>query len=265
MVGLQYDQVFRLLSTPDPSTNHRTAHELHEPTTCSWFIESNDFDGWLNGPSVLVLYGLPGCGKTVLISTIIEHTGKYVAEKKDAGLAYFYFDFNDGHKQTLEGLLLSLTLQLASQQQNQPEEFGLFCDRFRNGQRRPNVKDIRNVLVAIVRQFQSVYFIMDALDECCEQEGVLDLIADLVQASPSINVLMASRKFIEMRLALGNVLTHAVSASLDGISLDIRTYVRNSLSRDPKLRVRPDHVKSEIEAALVSGAHGMLVYFLLLA
>ncbi|RMJ21138.1 ankyrin repeat protein, partial [Aspergillus sp. HF37] len=180
-----------------------------------------------------------------------------MAEKEDTGLAYFYFDFNDGYKQTLEGLLLSITLQLASQQQNRPEEFELFCDRFRSGQQRPGVKDILNVLLAIVRHFQIVYLIMDALDECCEQEGVLDLIADLVQASPSINVLVTSRDSTDIRIALGNVLTNVVSASLDGISLDIRTYVRNSLSRDPKLRARPNHVKSEIESALASGAHGM--------
>ncbi|CAI7671430.1 unnamed protein product [Penicillium pancosmium] len=45
--------------------------------------------------------------------------------------------------------------------------------------------------------------------------------------------------------------------SLDNVNVDIRTYVMNSLSRDPKLRERPNHVKAEIEAALTSGSDGM--------
>lgn len=184
-----------------------------------------------------------------------------MAQNEKFGLAYFYFDFQDGHKQTLEGLLLSITFQLASQQQKRTEELKIFCERFRSGQRRPSVKDILNVLLAIVRQFQRAFLIMDALDECSEQEGVLDLIADLVQASPSLNVLVTSRDPTEISLTFGHVLTHVVAASLDSISLDIRTYVHNCLSRDPKLQARPNQVKSEIERALVSGAHGMSVYF----
>lgn len=181
--------------------------------------------------------------------------------KEDVGLAYFYFNFNDGHKQTLEGLLLSVTFQLVFQLHKRPEDVELFCDRFRSGQRRPTVKDILNLLLAITRHFQRVYLIMDALYECRTQDGVLDLITDLVRATPSLSVLVTSRDSTEIRLALGDVLTHVVLASVDGISLDIRTYVRSSLSRDPRLRERPDQVKSEIECALASGAHGMSVYF----
>jgi hypothetical protein len=41
-------KVLEWLSTTDPSTNHNTACSKHEPTTGSWFTESDEFNTWYN-------------------------------------------------------------------------------------------------------------------------------------------------------------------------------------------------------------------------
>jgi hypothetical protein len=53
--------------------------------------ESNEFKHWLNTTnSRLWLYGIPGAGKLVLASSIIEETLKQ--GNKDCAVAFFYCD-----------------------------------------------------------------------------------------------------------------------------------------------------------------------------
>ncbi|THZ07631.1 hypothetical protein D6C91_10230 [Aureobasidium pullulans] len=74
------------------------------------FIHGDAFKQWKqHSNSFLWLHGIPGCGKTVLSSTIIEH----LKRGTNVGvLLYFYFDFNHTNKQTLDNVLRSLIKQL---------------------------------------------------------------------------------------------------------------------------------------------------------
>ncbi|PZC88567.1 vegetative incompatibility protein HET-E-1, partial [Pyrenophora tritici-repentis] len=62
------------LSAPDPSTNYHKAHKQRQAETGVWLLEGEQFTTWKeSAASRLWLYGIPGCGKTILSSTIIEH------------------------------------------------------------------------------------------------------------------------------------------------------------------------------------------------
>jgi DNA replication protein DnaC len=57
----------------DPSTNHNAARKKHKPTTGKWFLESEQFVSWMHGRITSIwLHGIPGTGKTILSSTIID-------------------------------------------------------------------------------------------------------------------------------------------------------------------------------------------------
>jgi ATPases of the AAA+ class len=255
---LQFDEALQLLSAPDPSTNHRTACELYEPNTCSWLVDSERFNRWLNSPSILLLSGIPGCGKTVLCSAAIERVRSHVIGKSGVGLAYFYFDFHEEHKQSVEGLLLSVIVQLVYQQEKLPVQFRSLCDDFKERRGKLRGEKLLKAFHATTEKFRRVYLILDALDECGERQGIMNLISNLVRSHAGYSILATSRDTTEIsRSALGQVSKNVIYMSLDDVNMDIRTYVVNSLSRDPKLRERPNHVKAEIEAALTSGSHGM--------
>jgi hypothetical protein len=100
----------------DPSKSHDAACAKHEQSTGTWFIESDTFVSWWSFVNQkLWLHGIPGCGKTVLCSTIIEHVKSLKANIPDIGIAYFYFDFRDREKQNVKGLLRSMLAQLCCQ------------------------------------------------------------------------------------------------------------------------------------------------------
>lgn len=99
----------RWLSAPDPSTNYRRALQQRQDGTALWFFESDEFSQWTSTTdSRLWLSGIPGCGKTVLSSAIIE---KLEMDSSHTVL-YFFFDFSDAEKRSLEGMLRSLINQL---------------------------------------------------------------------------------------------------------------------------------------------------------
>jgi hypothetical protein len=91
-------KILTWLNTCDPSTNHAAARQKHEPTTGDWFIKSAAFTAWKSAQkSWLWLHGIPGAGKTVLCSTIIDHVKPLL--RPETQFAYFYFDYNEGDSQ----------------------------------------------------------------------------------------------------------------------------------------------------------------------
>lgn len=98
------------IDAPDPSTNYAAACKRRQPGTGMWLLQDQRFIDWKSSPgSRLWLYGIPGCGKTVLSATIIDS----VLNSPDALVAYFYFDFNDENKRNVNQCIRSLVFQLA--------------------------------------------------------------------------------------------------------------------------------------------------------
>jgi hypothetical protein len=245
--------------------NHNAACSKHEPTTGVWFIESDNFGSWLaKANQLLWLHGIPGCGKTVLCSTIIEHVKGLSRHTADIGFAYFYFDFNDEKKQTLEGFLRSVLVQISCQIAPLPDEVQNLYNQYEKQKVMPNKSQLIETFFSLVRRFRRTYIIVDALDECTEREDMLVLITDIINhKSEATNLLIMSRIERDIEIALRGIATDAICIQSAIVDADIMIYVRSCLSHDQKLKGRPDSIKKEIEKALVEGAHGMYLTSLL--
>ncbi|PMD13353.1 hypothetical protein NA56DRAFT_424133 [Hyaloscypha hepaticicola] len=68
-------EIIKWLAPVDPRANQEAARKKHEEQTGRWFTEGENFSNWLEQPnSLLWLHGIPGSGKTILCSEIIEQT-----------------------------------------------------------------------------------------------------------------------------------------------------------------------------------------------
>ncbi|KAH6958716.1 hypothetical protein DER45DRAFT_603215 [Fusarium avenaceum] len=102
-------EIERWLSPPDCSTNANLARNQRHQGTGTWLLDSPAFQEWQSGSRQnLWLYGWAGCGKTVLITTILDH----LPSSDTHTTLSFFFDFNDTGKQRLDNLLHSLAAQL---------------------------------------------------------------------------------------------------------------------------------------------------------
>ncbi|KAI9803455.1 MAG: hypothetical protein M1826_004966 [Phylliscum demangeonii] len=109
-----------------------------------------------------------------------------------------------------------------------------------------------------VARFSQTYIIVDALDECSNCDGILDVIEEIVGwKTSSLHLLVTSRKEkkIEERFqALQPVLIPLRRSQVEG---DIRRHVHHSLLTTAELKIWPERIQLEMEDALVNGAQGM--------
>jgi hypothetical protein len=229
----------------------------HEGTG-AWFTGGQAFGDWKKQPnSFLWLQGLTGCGKSVLSSTIIEHLSNVATP--DQVLLYFYFDFNDTNKQTLEKMLRSLANQLY---QGQPDARGPLEQLRGEGQNQPSQEALSSVLLAMLSKVNNVSIVLDALDESTTRSDLLAWLRDVSKAdSCACRILVTARREedIESALQRWTQPEDRISIQQGDVDEDIRAYVRHTIRNGEELErwhKRPD-VQNEIETELVKKANGM--------
>jgi hypothetical protein len=251
-------QMMDWLSAPDPSTNYMNALKKRHEGTGAWFTGGRAFDDWKKQPnSFLWLHGLAGCGKTILSSTIIEHLSNVATP--DQTLLYFYFDFNDKNKQTLEKMLRSLAIQLY---QAQPDDRGPLEQLWGKGQNQPSQESLSDVLLAMLSRLNNVSIVLDALDESTTRSDLLPWLRDVLKAdSCACRILVTARREEDIESAFQRWMQPGDKISIQqrDVNEDIRAYVSHTIRNSEELErwhKRPD-VQNEIETELVNRADGM--------
>jgi Cdc6-like AAA superfamily ATPase len=260
------EKIHSWLSAPDPSTNFHKASKQRQKDTGLWFLQSSMFKKWQTDQhTFLWLHGIPGCGKTILSSTIIEHLEKTYTERL---FLYFYFDFSDSNKQTLENMVQSLISQLYYKRMDTQTLLDSLFSSHENGRRQPSCESLCKVFLQMVDQVKDVYFVLDALDECktrkgSQFEGLLAWMKTLLQSDQrNVHLLVTSRPEHDIKRIL-SILAESeeeiIPIQSNLITEDIRSYVRTRVRESDGLKrwkSRLD-VLDEIETQLMEKANGM--------
>ncbi len=226
-------------------------------------MKSEFYADWkINPSSFLWLHGIPGCGKTILSSTIIEDILCYCSQDHSLAVLYFYFDFNETEKQQHEKMIRSLIVQLSVRCKDASRDLQLLFSSCRDGDRPPPSRELLVILQKMIREFKGVYIILDALDEC-EDRGKLweDIETITGWELENLHVLVTSRKEKDIEESLDSLVddTQKICIQSALVNDDICAYVHKRLRTDQKLKRwqnRPE-VQQEIETTLMSKADGM--------
>ncbi|KAF5491713.1 Ankyrin-3 [Colletotrichum siamense] len=262
------DEVISWLRAPDQSSNHKLAMQSHHEGTGSWLLEDPIYRDWKATRSAFLwVSGIPGCGKTVLSSTLIEDVRSTYSS---ACLAYFYFDFNDSSKQTLDSLLRSLIQQCS--QKNESSKaciHDLWKSRPARRDEQPTTQQLYDCLVKILNQSDETWVIIDALDECTTRDGsyvdgILSFIKQLKQdAVGSTHILVTSRSVEDIERSFTEWAQKECFISLQHslIQDDIQAYIRHELRPGGRFQrwheKKYEWVLKEIESTLMSKVDGM--------
>ena len=249
------------LSAPDPSSNHNSAQKKKQPTTGEWFTQSREFTDWKTQPrSFIWLHGIPGCGKTILASTIIQDVIRSFQSHPGIAVAYFYFDYNNSEKQSTGTFLRSLIVQLSGQCPILPDFLQSAYSQSQNGQQQPTDESLELLICQMLKNFDNIYILVDALDECTDRESLLEFKEKLMGWKlDGLHLLTTSRKERDIDDSLQGLVTNQISIQSALVDADIRVHVLERISSDPKLGKWPVNIKKEIEDALTNGAKGMYV------
>ena len=150
----------------DPSERQRKAFNMRREGTGKWFLESEQFLCWVANEKkqTLLCTGVPGAGKTVLASIVIDHLEKKFANNDGVAITYLYFDY----RQQLEfpDLLSVLLRQLL---QGNPGLYGTISDMYRRHEHdRLSEEAVQKELVLVISLCSEVFIVIDALDECLD-------------------------------------------------------------------------------------------------
>ncbi|KAF2180645.1 hypothetical protein K469DRAFT_639699 [Zopfia rhizophila CBS 207.26] len=251
------------LKSPDATINYNEAYKKKHPGTGLWFVKGSSFSAWLVKPkSFLWLNGFAGCGKSVLCSTAIQYALRHRRSNPRIGIAFFFFTFNDNSKQDASAMLRALVLQLSSQLNDNYGLLSRLHDSYRNAT--PPDQALVDCLHQLVRAFEHVYIILDALDESPRNKyrgAMLQALVDIwAWSEPGFHLLVTSRDETDIREVLREELyassDEVVSIKNDSVDSDIASYVSGYLKGSRKLR-RWEKYHDQIEKALIERADGV--------
>ncbi|KAG7402884.1 putative ankyrin repeat protein [Fusarium oxysporum f. sp. rapae] len=252
----RFAKIERWLSPPDCSTNADLARKCRHPGTGAWLLNSPAFQEWKLGTRQhLWLYGLAGCGKTILSTTILDHLLQIDTHTTLA----FFFDFSDPRKQKLEDLLRSLAVQLYHTGNEAARRLdGLFTSHD-DGRRQPDINALSACVDTMIQTAGKVSIIIDALDECTAAEELLHCLRSL--ASSNAHLLVTGRPEAAFRREIPRSFEERNCVLLDkeAVNADIRSYVEATLEQ------KPDFVDKKLSPSLLEeildkigdGADGM--------
>ena len=253
------EKVTRWLSPVDASSNYIQAHSQCHPGTGQWFLESGQYRKWTaKSINSLWLHGIPGCGKSVLSSTIIEDLQRKVDTSEQA-LLYFFFDFVEPDKQNLDKMLRSLIFRLCQQHASCYKRLDQVFASCQNGREQPSIKSLVAILDSMIAEVGNVKIVLDALDECRTRRELLSWLASLSRSNVQMLVTSRKEEDIESSLTMWMPLSLIVPLQQAAVDDDIRAVVRSKLATDEDLqrwRSMPDVCK-KIEKELMAKAGGM--------
>lgn len=231
--------------------------QRRQPGTGQWLLESGEFQTWLNtSKQTLFCPGIPGAGKTILTSVVIEDLNTRFYNDKSIGIAYLYCNFRRQNEQNIDNLLASLLKQLAESQIPLPTSVKDLYNRHKTRRTRPSIDEISSCLQLVVITYSRVFIIIDALDECqashrCRMNLLLEIFS--LQAKYKVNFFATSRHIPEITEKFQTSISLEIRAS----GYDILKYIDGHLSQLPSfVNDRPD-LKDEVKSEIVKAVDGM--------
>ncbi|KAJ7114765.1 hypothetical protein C8R44DRAFT_675918 [Mycena epipterygia] len=227
-----------------------------QPGTGDWLLGNPQFKHWeASSGKILWCRGMPGAGKTVLASLVVNHLVTQ-SHNKNVGVACVYLNHKETESQTVQNILGALWRQLIFGKSIPPAVQTLYKDHSER-RTRPSLDQFHEMLSSLMAQYSKVYLIVDALDECLEDERN-DLLEALAMLVPAVNLVLTSRPHINLDPFLGDIQILEVRAT-EG---DIGHYVEKQISKSRKLskhiHSRPE-LQKEIQSKIISNSQGMFL------
>jgi Cdc6-like AAA superfamily ATPase len=171
--------------------------------------------------------GIPGAGKTILTSIVVQELTTRFSNDPTISIAYLYCSFKRHDEQKAKDLLASLLKQLAQVQPSLPDSIKSLYDNHNLKHTRPSLDELSKILQSVATIYSRVFIIVDALDECREADGDrAKLLADIsnLQVNSKVNLFATSRIIPDIEKNFKNCLLLEICANHEDIWNYSRSY-----------------------------------------
>ncbi|KAJ7038944.1 ankyrin repeat-containing domain protein [Mycena alexandri] len=127
---------------------------VREKGTGGWLLAANVFKQWKSQSGrTLWCRGMPGAGKTVLVSMVVDDLSAECQNNRDIGVACIYLNHKEVHNQTPSKLLAGLWRQLVLNRDIGSDAKKLY-ERHREKGTAPSLEEVASVLSSSLKEFQ---------------------------------------------------------------------------------------------------------------
>lgn len=250
------------LSGADDGAQHSDYISGRQSGTGQWLLDSSEFREWLHGTrSTIFCPGIPGSGKTMMAAIVVDHllsqlSGPASVPSHRTAIAFLYCNYRKHETQKAINLLSSVLKQLCASRSRIPESVKAIYEQHSRLGTRPSLDEISKSLHSVVQAQPRVIVIIDALDECREDDGtrtrVLSEIRKL-QSHSELKLMATSRDIPDIAQEFQTDIKLEVLAS----DADVTRYLDGQMPRLSKCVQRNDGLKQKIRTDIVRSAKGM--------
>ncbi|KAL2676553.1 hypothetical protein Neosp_010314 [[Neocosmospora] mangrovei] len=251
--------ILNWLSSFDHTAQQNDISVRRQAGTGGWLLESPEFISWKSTKGkTLFCPGIPGAGKTILSSIVVEELLEQFRDDSSVCIAHVYFNYQQQESQTVGQVFANLLRQLVASQFDIP---AVVQDDYKTHSRRDTkmkFEELSKRMQSLSSLYSRVFIIIDALDECPSRDGrrkaMLSEIMKL-QATLSANLLCTSRPIPEV----GAWFSNAVSINVRASEHDVRKYLDGQLGRLPGFVTRNPELQERVKKQIIQVVDGMYV------
>jgi len=254
--GAQRNEVHKWLMKTDPSPVHNTARGHYEAGTGNWVLRSAEWVDWIEGRRrCLWIHGIPGAGKTVLVSHLVENIRQHCEIERPENIVFAYYYCHFSHNQDEASPFLRWILNQLSRRVNTVTDC---LWKLYNEGCEPTIKDLLQALAVALDSFDQVFLVVDAIDESMPRDNLLKVFRDLLTDPrfEKIRLLTSSRQYIDIEQVMDDIST-PLSMTNPLLDEDIRLYIQTRVDKNSRMQRWPDQLRDEAKEALSTRAKGM--------
>ncbi|KAI1455233.1 ankyrin repeat protein [Annulohypoxylon moriforme] len=227
--------------------------------TGQWLLDSAEYQSWLSTPSqTLLCTGIPGAGKTILSSIVINNLMARAANDPTIAVAYIYCNFKREDQQNINDLLRNLLKQLLRKRSVLPDFVKTLHEQGSTNGMPPSLDDISRTLELVLTLYSRVFIVIDALDECQTSDNCRSILLSQIsklQASTGASFFVTSRHIPDIEQHFKGCITQEILASDD----DVRKYLDGHMPNLPRFVVENPMLRESIKDQIVQAAEGMFL------
>ncbi|KAJ6524804.1 hypothetical protein B0H19DRAFT_1042750, partial [Mycena capillaripes] len=236
--------------------------QRREKGTGEWLLADPLFKQWESGSGrTLWCCGIPGAGKTVLASMVVNHLSATFKNNKDIGVACIYLNHKEAANQTPPKLLAGLWRQLVHGRNVGSVARELYQQHQEKGTA-PCLEEVINILRSSLKEFSKVFVIIDAMDEYPNESPTFQreiLLQHLVEMGINVSLMITSRPNISPEPSFfPNLEILHIQAAPE----DIQRYINAQIKLSPQLRrhiQKKPVLQEEIHAKITRTVAGMFL------
>lgn len=250
-------EILNWLTPVDHAPQQSDFMSMRQEGTGQWLLDSDEFQWWVNqNKATLFGPGIPGAGKTIITSVVVEHLRTKFQNDGSVGIAYLYCNFRRQQEQKPTNLLASILKQLIQRRLSVPENIASLYKHHKEAQNRPSFDEISEVLQSVIANYSRTYIIIDALDEC-QVSGRSLLLSEIfnLQTKTDVNFFATSRFIPE----IVNMFEGSTSLEIYASDEDVARYLDGHMSRLPSFVSRNCALQEEIKTEIIDVVDGMYV------